>query len=59
MLKLSMTTNNPEKCNAGLIDKMKKFASNRKLEDLTIGPVLTQTTDQMLGHVQKLYVRLP
>ncbi|KAL2935069.1 putative aldehyde dehydrogenase [Bienertia sinuspersici] len=37
-----------------LISKLKELAARRKLEDLTIGPVLTVTTEAMLEHVQKL-----
>ncbi|XP_068464680.1 delta-1-pyrroline-5-carboxylate dehydrogenase 12A1, mitochondrial isoform X2 [Phaseolus vulgaris] len=37
-----------------LLSKMKDLAERRKLTDLTIGPVLTVTTDSMLEHVNKL-----
>uniref|UniRef100_A0A2P2LB13 Uncharacterized protein MANES_14G075700 n=1 Tax=Rhizophora mucronata TaxID=61149 RepID=A0A2P2LB13_RHIMU len=37
-----------------LISKMKELAERRKLEDLTIGPVLTFTTEAMLDHMNKL-----
>ncbi|XP_027331582.1 probable aldehyde dehydrogenase isoform X1 [Abrus precatorius] len=37
-----------------LIRKMKDLAERRKLADLTIGPVLTFTTDSMLEHTNKL-----
>ncbi|KNA23795.1 hypothetical protein SOVF_021270 [Spinacia oleracea] len=37
-----------------LISKMKDLAARRKLENLTIGPVLTVTTDAMLEHVDNL-----
>ncbi|KAL5747399.1 hypothetical protein ACOSP7_024399 [Xanthoceras sorbifolium] len=37
-----------------LMSKMKDLAERRKLEDLTIGPVLTFTTEAMLEHVNKL-----
>ncbi|MCL7045654.1 hypothetical protein MKW94_030958 [Papaver nudicaule] len=37
-----------------LISKMKSLAERRKLEDLTVGPVLTLTTETMLGHMKKL-----
>ena len=33
---------------AGLYDKMETLAARRKLDDLTIGPVLTWTTEAML-----------
>lgn len=39
---------------AGLLDKMKARAASRKLDDLTIGPVLTWTTEAMLEHMHKL-----
>ena len=42
------------KLHAGLEDKIKSLAAKRKMEDLTVGPVLTWTTDAMLGHVDKL-----
>ncbi|OAY77750.1 Delta-1-pyrroline-5-carboxylate dehydrogenase 12A1, mitochondrial [Ananas comosus] len=38
----------------GLIDKLQCLAGKRKLEDLTIGPVLTVTTASMLEHIHKL-----
>ncbi|CAD7969906.1 unnamed protein product [Amoebophrya sp. A120] len=37
-----------------LVGKMKKIASERTLEKLTVTPVLTQTTEQMLSHLAKL-----
>ena len=37
-----------------LLEKLKTNASKRKLEDLTIGPVLTHTTSNILNHVNKL-----
>eukprot|EP00201_Polytomella_parva_P008797 CAMPEP_0175053254 /NCGR_PEP_ID=MMETSP0052_2-20121109/8819_1 /TAXON_ID=51329 ORGANISM="Polytomella parva, Strain SAG 63-3" /NCGR_SAMPLE_ID=MMETSP0052_2 /ASSEMBLY_ACC=CAM_ASM_000194 /LENGTH=508 /DNA_ID=CAMNT_0016317761 /DNA_START=232 /DNA_END=1755 /DNA_ORIENTATION=+ len=37
-----------------LFEQMKEFASRRKLSDLTIGPVLSWTTENMLKHVEKL-----
>nr|TKS16104.1 putative aldehyde dehydrogenase [Populus alba] len=37
-----------------LVSKMKDLAERRKLEDLTIGPVLTLTTEAMLDHMNKL-----
>ncbi|XP_010934312.1 probable aldehyde dehydrogenase isoform X2 [Elaeis guineensis] len=37
-----------------LIPKMLCLAKRRKLEDLTIGPVLTVTTESMLEHIDKL-----
>ncbi|XP_072967298.1 probable aldehyde dehydrogenase isoform X1 [Typha angustifolia] len=37
-----------------LLSKMQHLAERRKLEDLTIGPVLTVTTATMLEHIHKL-----
>ncbi|CAH9095842.1 unnamed protein product [Cuscuta epithymum] len=37
-----------------LINLMSELAARRKLDDLTIGPVLTLTTEAMLGHMNKL-----
>lgn len=37
-----------------LISKMKQLAERRKLEDLTVGPVLTFTTEAMLDHMNQL-----
>lgn len=39
---------------AGLLDKMRVRAESRQLSDLTIGPVLTWTTEAMLDHMNKL-----
>jgi 1-pyrroline-5-carboxylate dehydrogenase len=39
---------------SGLLEKFKQRAGQRKLDDLTVGPVLTLTTDTMLSHVDKL-----
>lgn len=39
---------------SSLINKMTELAASRKLDDLTIGPVLTFTTESMLEHVNKL-----
>ena len=39
---------------SGLLDKFRARATARSLDDLTVGPVLTLTTAQMLGHVQAL-----
>ncbi|KAJ3695023.1 hypothetical protein LUZ60_000400 [Juncus effusus] len=38
----------------GLISKLKSLAERRKLEDLTVGPVLTVTTEAMLDHMNEL-----
>jgi len=40
--------------NAGLLEKIKANASKRSLEDLTVGPVLTETTDSILSHMNRL-----
>lgn len=37
-----------------LIKLMSELAARRKLDDLTVGPVLTFTTEAMLGHMNKL-----
>ncbi|KAJ6813555.1 putative aldehyde dehydrogenase [Iris pallida] len=39
---------------SGLTSRMADLAGRRKLEDLTIGPVLTVTTESMLEHTAKL-----
>ncbi|CAL4902058.1 unnamed protein product [Urochloa decumbens] len=39
---------------SGLLEKMKKLSERRKLEDLTIGPVLTVTTEAMTEHMNNL-----
>ncbi|CAD6271412.1 unnamed protein product [Miscanthus lutarioriparius] len=39
---------------SGLLEKMKKLSERRKLEDLTIGPVLTVTTEAMIEHMHNL-----
>ncbi|XP_002968656.2 probable aldehyde dehydrogenase [Selaginella moellendorffii] len=36
------------------VEKLKQLAAKRKLDDLTIGPVLTVTTKTMLDHMEKL-----
>lgn len=38
----------------GLIDKMKANAAKRTLDDLTLGPVLTHTTQGIMDHINKL-----
>ena len=38
----------------GVLEKIKSLASRRKLDDLTIGPVLTWTTEAMKNHINKL-----
>ncbi len=40
--------------NGGIIQKMKIFAERRYLSDLTVGPVLSVTTGEMLEHIAKL-----
>ncbi|CAI9757519.1 unnamed protein product [Fraxinus pennsylvanica] len=37
-----------------LLRKMTDLAARRKLDDLTVGPVLTFTTEAMLGHMNQL-----
>lgn len=39
---------------SSLLSKMKDLAESRKLDDLTVGPVLTLTTKAMLEHANKL-----
>jgi hypothetical protein len=39
---------------AGLLDKLRARAASRRLSDLTIGPVLTWTTDAILSHTRRL-----
>jgi 1-pyrroline-5-carboxylate dehydrogenase len=39
---------------AGLLQELKALASRRNLKDLTIGPVLSWTTDAMLEHTRKV-----
>jgi len=38
----------------GLLDRLGALAQRRRLEDLTIGPVITWSTDRMLQHVDAL-----
>eukprot|EP00250_Pteridium_aquilinum_P010411 c19365_g1_i3 orf=191-1822(+) len=38
----------------GFSEKLSSLAKRRKLEDLTIGPLLTVTTDHMMDHIKKL-----
>lgn len=40
--------------NAGLIDKMRENVSKRSLKDLTLGPILTNSTKDFLDHTNKL-----
>uniref|UniRef100_A0A7S1ANL2 Aldehyde dehydrogenase domain-containing protein n=1 Tax=Noctiluca scintillans TaxID=2966 RepID=A0A7S1ANL2_NOCSC len=39
---------------AGLVDRMKETAATRKLENLSVGPVLSHTTEEMLSHISRL-----
>ncbi|KAL0355602.1 UNVERIFIED_CONTAM: putative aldehyde dehydrogenase [Sesamum radiatum] len=39
---------------SSLLNKLTSLAARRKLDDLTVGPVLTFTTDAMLDHMNKL-----
>ncbi|KAL6765529.1 aldehyde dehydrogenase [Haematococcus lacustris] len=43
---------------AGLLDRLRDRAAARTLDDLSIGPVLTWTTEAMLDHVAQL-LRIP
>lgn len=38
----------------GLFDKIASLAQKRTMDDLTVGPVLTHTTEDILGHVDAL-----
>ena len=38
----------------GFFDRIAKLAARRNLAELTVGPVLTQTTEQMLEHAEAL-----
>lgn len=39
---------------AGIVERMAEIASKRKLDDLSIGPILSHTTEEILGHVERL-----
>lgn len=39
---------------AGLLDKIKENASKRQLEDFTVGPVLTHSTQNIMDHIETL-----
>lgn len=39
---------------AGLVEKLAELAGRRNLSELTIGPVITWTTERILTHVQRL-----
>lgn len=39
---------------AGLLDRLKQLATSRNLENLTVGPVLTWTTEAIMKHTQEL-----
>lgn len=39
---------------AGLYDKLAKLAKGRSLAKLTVGPVMTHTTEDMLSHIRRL-----
>lgn len=43
---------------SGLLAKLGELASRRKLDDLTIGPVLTWTTEAMQAHIERLTTQL-
>ncbi|CAN0023938.1 unnamed protein product, partial [Hapterophycus canaliculatus] len=38
----------------GILNALKKLASQRKLEDLTVGPVLSVTTEVCMKHIESL-----
>jgi len=42
----------------GICDAMESLASKRNLSDLTVGPVLTKTTEQMLTHVRQILTQI-
>lgn len=39
---------------AGLVERMAEIASKRKLEDLSIGPILSHTTEEIMAHTKRL-----
>lgn len=39
---------------SSLVPQLKELAERRKLDDLTVGPVLTVTTDRMMEHIDNL-----
>eukprot|EP00922_Rhytidocystis_sp_ex-Travisia-forbesii_P050532 GHVS01075089.1.p1 GENE.GHVS01075089.1~~GHVS01075089.1.p1 ORF type:complete len:264 (+),score=11.05 GHVS01075089.1:69-860(+) len=39
---------------AGLVERLESLAVRRRLDDLTISPVLSYTNDQILAHIQSL-----
>jgi 1-pyrroline-5-carboxylate dehydrogenase len=39
---------------AGIYDKLEELAGRRQLSDLSVGPVMTHTTENMLGHMNRL-----
>ena len=39
---------------SGLVENMKSQAARRSLADLTVGPVLSWTTEKMLGHMESI-----
>ena len=49
-------TSAPEK---DIVAKLKILAARRNMKDLTIGPVLTWSNDQIMGHVQKCLKNIP
>ena len=42
----------------GIVDAMASLAKKRNLTDLTVGPVLTKTTEQMLTHVRQILLQI-
>jgi 1-pyrroline-5-carboxylate dehydrogenase len=43
----------------GLFDRLEKIASERNLQDLTIGPVLSHTTQDIIGHAKMILETIP
>jgi hypothetical protein len=41
-------------CGAGLEKALAQRAASRRLEDLTVGPVLSVTTETMMAHKERL-----
>lgn len=39
---------------AGIVDRMGQIAGQRKLDDLSLGPVLSHTTEEILAHTRRL-----
>ena len=54
IVQLENSLNAETHCCAGLEKKLAEIASKRSMDNLTVGPVLTWSTEAMLGHVDKL-----